>query len=209
MFVEGTLRWQVTEDCPWDLLMALCLRDLAGMTDAGEPPLPAVAPAVLPSSSGALARSTLASSVQTDTAELRAQWGAWWRRTAVRESRPVASALRPPHFAEFDRALALQDLVENNYEAAYAWSAARFDEYTDSRTHRHASLTADVVDVVRDREHTLRRQAGYFRLDLLVLPLASSGAWVVAPHTVAISQSLRDDSAAFRRWLRPIVHALV
>ncbi|ERK69858.1 hypothetical protein N136_03810, partial [Leifsonia aquatica ATCC 14665] len=48
MFVEGTLRWQVTEDCPWDLLMALAIRDLAGLAAAGEPPLPRLAPALAP-----------------------------------------------------------------------------------------------------------------------------------------------------------------
>ncbi len=45
MFVEGTLRWQVTEDCPWDLLMALALRDLAGLTEVERPPIPRVFPA--------------------------------------------------------------------------------------------------------------------------------------------------------------------
>ena len=48
MFVEGTLRWQVTEDCPWDLLMALALRDLGGLGSVGEPVIPRVSPAVAP-----------------------------------------------------------------------------------------------------------------------------------------------------------------
>jgi hypothetical protein len=73
----------------------------------------------------------------------------------------------------------------------------------------HAKRSADIVDVVRDREHELRRQAGYFRLDIAVLPLAEPGAWIVGPNSIVISQSMRENSAAFRAWFRPIVEALV
>ena len=70
----------------------------------------------------------------------------------------------------------------------------------------------DILGRVRslvEREHELRRQAGYFRLDLDVLPLAEKGAWIVGPHTVVVSATLRDDSQALRAWLRPLVTALV
>lgn len=210
MFVEGTLRWQVTEDCPWDLLMALCLRDLANLTDAGSPPLPPVTPSVASVRESAMARiSRVHHTVQTDTDALRSQWTGWWRRTLVREARPVVSQLRPPHFTIFDRELELQDLVEEFYDDAFAWTSARHDEYSRNGIQTRQRYSADIVDVVREREHVLKRQAGYFRLDLCVLPLATSGAWIVAPHTIAMSQSMRDDSAAFRRWFTPLVHALV
>lgn len=210
MFVEGTLRWQVTEDCPWDLLMALCLRDLAGLTDVGDPPLPRVVPAVArPETGGASRRSVVRRSVQTDTDELRVQWSSWWQRTLVRESRPIVSALRPPHFTVFDRELELQDLVEEYYEDAYAWTSARRDEYITASTAARHRQAMDIVDVVRDREHVLRRQAGSFRLDMYVMPLAEKGAWIVAPHTIVVSRSLRDDAAAFRQWFTPLVHVLV
>lgn len=211
MFVEGTLRWQVTEDCPWDLLMALCLRDLGGLTDAGTPSLPPVTPRVTPPSPGSagVGISRVHRAVQVDTEVLGGQWNAWWQRTLVRESRPLATQLRPPHFAAFDRELELQDLIEEFYDEAVAWTSARHGEYARSSMEQHRARSADIVDLVREREHTLRRQAGSFRLDLCVLPLAASGAWIVAPHTVVVSESLRGDSAAFRRWFTPLVHVLV
>jgi len=46
-------------------------------------------------------------------------------------------------------------------------------------------------------------------LDLEVLPICRPGAWVVAPDTIVVSESLRDDREAFREWLRPLVHGLV
>jgi hypothetical protein len=211
MFVEGTLRWQVTEDCPWDLLMALALRDLGGLTDVGDPVLPPVVPAVERVAQGAWgAHSAVAlAATAIDRSLLRSQWQAWWERTLVRESRPITTQLKPPHFAVFDRELELQDLAAEYYADALAWTTARHEEYARLSMAQHAVRAADIVDVVRDREHELRRQAGYFRLDLAVLPFEAKGAWIVAPHTVIVSDSLREDAVAFRAWFAPVVAALV
>ncbi|NEN06632.1 hypothetical protein G3T36_12220 [Diaminobutyricibacter tongyongensis] len=215
MFVEGTLRWQVTEDCPWDLLMALALRDLAGLTAVERPPIPRVFPPVArvmhpASGSHPLPRPTVQGHTSnTDRAALAEQWRAWWELSLQRERRPIVTQLKPPHFEVFDRAIELQDLVTEHYEEAFDWSAERHAEYARLSLLQHSRRAADIVDVVRDREHELRRQAGYFRLDIYVLPLAEPGAWIVAPHTVVASTSLRDDSAAFREWFTPVVAALV
>lgn len=231
MFVEGTLRWQVTEDCPWDLLMALAVRDLTGIGGMVEPALPRMEPAVAPAlqasrtqpadgrtrarpaspigSRPARAAGSGARSPGGTAASLAAQWQAWFEVVSDRHRRLGAPVLHPPHFEAFDRAIELQDAVIAHYDAAAGWAAARHADYVAASADYHARRAADIVDVVREREHELRRQAGYFRLDLDVLPLAEKGAWIVGPHTVVISASLRDDSAAFRDWLRPLVAALV
>ncbi len=215
MFVEGTLRWQVTEDCPWDLLMALALRDLAGLIEVERPPIPRVFPPVAramhpASGSHPLPRPAVQGSASSpDRASLADHWRGWWEFTLQREQRPIVSLVKPPHFEVFDRALELQDLVNEHYEEALAWTAERHSEYARLSLLQHSRRAADIVDVVRDREHELRRQAGYFRLDIYVLPLAEPGAWIVAPHTVVVSTSLRDDSAAFREWFTPVIAALV
>ena len=215
MFVEGTLRWQVTEDCPWDLLMALALRDLAGLTAVERPAIPRVFPPVVhvmhpASGSHPLPRPTVQGHASTPDRAARAdQWRAWWEFSLQRERRPIVSQLRPPHFEVFDRAIELQDLVTEHYEEALAWTVERHAEYARLSLLQHSRRAADIVDVVRDREHELRRQAGYFRLDIYVLPLAEPGAWIVAPHTVVVSTSLRDDSVAFRDWFAPVIAALV
>lgn len=219
MFVEGTLRWQVTEDCPWDLLVALAVRDLAGLSEVARPHLPALDPAVAPAQQPRGARAGLGPACSApggagdgpSSADdpLATQWEAWFDLVADRLRRPAAPLLHPPHFEAFDRALELQDAVIAHYEAAADWATARHAEYAEVSAATHARRAADIVDVVREREHELRRQAGYFRLDLDVLPLAGKGAWIVGPHTVVVSASLRDDSHAFRAWLRPLVTALV
>lgn len=219
MFVEGTLRWQVTEDCPWDLLMALAIRDLAGLAGRVRPELPALQPAVAsvlsrPSSPGdgrmrarPLPRPGAGGAADSDA--LAEQWQAWFDVASDRHRRLVGPLLHPPHFEAFDRAIDLQDAIIAHYDAAERWADARHAEYVAASLAQHARRAADIVEVVREREHELRRQAGYFRLDIDVLPLAEKGAWIVGPHTVALSASLRDDSVAFRDWLRPLVAALV
>lgn len=219
MFVEGSLRWQVTEDCPWDLLMALALRDLGGLTEVGDPVLPRLSPAVIPAlhrTRGRTALGTTSRAPAPATAEapadrraLEQQWSAWFEVAADRLRRPATSLLHPPHFEAFDRAIELQDLVIEYYDDAAAWARERHAEYARASLERHARRAADIVEVVHNREHELRRQAGYFRLDLYVLPLAESGAWIVGPHTVVVSASLRDDTAAFREWFTPVVDVLV
>lgn len=227
MFVEGTLRWQVTEDCPWDLLMALAIRDLAGLGDRVRPTLPALAPSPAPvlhapradRADGRLRprpvarpgrpRGTDSDGVPSSDDPLAQQWQAWFEVAADRHRRLTAPLLHPPHFEAFDRAIELQDAVIAHYAAAADWAAARHAEYAATSAEHHARRAADIVEVVREREHELRRQAGYFRLDIDVLPLAEKGTWIVGPHTVVLSESMRDDSAAFRGWLRPLVAALV
>jgi len=218
MFVEGTLRWQVTEDCPWDLLMALAIRDLAGLAGRAHPVLPALQPTVAsvlsrPSAQGDGRTRTrpvpLSGSPATAPDALAEQWQAWFEVASDRHRRLTGPLLHPPHFEAFDRAIDLQDAIIAHYDAATAWAEARHAEYVGASAEHHARRAADIVEVVREREHELRRQAGYFRLDLDVLPLAEKGTWIVGPHTVVVSESLRDDSVAFRDWLRPLVAALV
>ena len=209
MFVEGTLRWQITEDCPWDLLMALAIRELAGIPDSDAMKLPAASPGVTRVGSAASGGTVVRSATETDLQRASIQWNEWWDRTVRRELRPLTTQIHPPHFEVFDRALDLQDLVAEHYWDAFAWAEARYEEYADRSMREHRSRAADVVEPVRAREHELRRQAGYFRLDLYVLPLAISGAWIVAPHTVVVSSALRADSRAFRDWFTPVVQALV
>lgn len=217
MLVEGTLRWRVTEDCPLDLLVGLCLRDLAGLGPVGDPVLPAVVPAVrrrpvqtqVPVSTMPVSLPPACSADPPQ--QLGEEWAHWWRRAVVRANAfgSWSTAFQPPHFAAFDRELALQDFVIERFQDAVAWALERRAEYVADDLLHHAEYSADIVDVVRGREHDLRRQAGSFRLDIEVLPLAEPGAWVVGPDTVVISRSIRDDHEAFRTWFTPLVTALV
>lgn len=204
MLVEGTIRWQVTEDCPWDVLLALALRDLAGLAGECAETIPPVHPAPVPVPA-ALADGALEG---IDRVALAAQWRGWWAGIILRETRPFMSPVRPPHFEVFDRALELQELLYRHYDAAMRWSIDRHAEYERSVRQRGSSLPA-IYRLVQRRQLQLRRQSNSFRVDLTVLPLSHYGGWVVAPDTIVVSSSLRDDPEAFQAWFEPIVEALV
>ena len=204
MLVEGTIRWQVTEDCPWDVLLALALRDLAGLAGECAETIPPVQPAPVPRPV-ALADATLDG---IDRVALAAQWRGWWAGIILRETRPFMSPVRPPHFEVFDRALELQELLYRHYDEAMRWSIDRHAEYERSVSQRGSSLPA-IYRLVQRRQLQLRRQSNSFRVDLTVLPLSQYGGWVVAPDTIVVSSSLRDDPDAFQAWFEPIVEALV
>ncbi|QPZ39831.1 hypothetical protein [Paramicrobacterium chengjingii] len=197
MLVEGTIRWQVTEDCPWDLLLALALRDLAGLETTCAPDLPRAIPDV-----GSIDVSDI------DARMLAAQWRGWWTGIVPLETRPFISEVRPPHFAAFDRALELQEAMYRAYDRAMDWARMRRYEYLQAVEVREHPL-ADVYGLVQKRQFELRRQSSSFRLDLAVLPLAAPGAWVAAPDTIVVSKALRDDAKGFTEWLLPLVIALV
>ncbi|WP_411722529.1 hypothetical protein [Mycetocola sp.] len=197
MLVEGSIRWQITEDCPRDLLLALALRELGGLSEVCEEQIPPADPALDAVQLGGI-----------DTDALAAQWRGWWAGIVRRATRPFISQVRPPHFEVFDRALELQELVYNCYDRATTWVEDRHAEYLRAVGAREHPL-ADAYELVQRRQFELRRQSGSFRLDLEVLPVRGAGAWVVAPDTVIISQALRDDPVAFREWLKPVVVALV
>lgn len=197
MLVEGTIRWQVTEDCPWDLLLALALRDLAGLADECSPEIPLGVPGI-----GRIDTAGI------DRAQLAAQWRGWWAGIVPLETRPFITEVSPPHFATFDRALDLQEAMYRGYDRAIEWARQRRFEYLSAVEKREHPL-ADVYGLVQRRQFELRRQSTSFRLDLAILPVAEKGAWVEAPDTIVVSESLRDDAEQFREWLLPLVIALV
>ncbi|HXH35348.1 MAG TPA: hypothetical protein VNJ54_13220 [Plantibacter sp.] len=198
MLVEGTIRWQVTEDAPLVLMLALAFRRMAGLGEHCVSQLPTVEPAP-----GAVDVSGL------DLAALATQFDGWWAGIARRDTRPFVAEVRPPHFEAFDRALELQELAYRAFDEANRWAAERVAEYERALAARAPSRLTDVYELIRERQFELRRQSSSFRLDLEVLPIAQAGAWVVAPDTIVVSESLRDDRDAFREWLRPLIHGLV
>ncbi|MBF4565259.1 hypothetical protein [Plantibacter sp. VKM Ac-2876] len=198
MLVEGTMRWQVTEDAPMALMLALAFRDMAGLGERCVAQLPAVTPG--------LERVDVAG---LDLDALAVQFDGWWTGIVRRDTRLFMAEVGPPHFEVFDRALDLQELAYRAYDEAHRWASARIREYERALAGRSPSRLTDVYELIRERQFELRRQSSSFRLDLEVLPICRPGAWVVAPDTIVVSESLRDDREAFREWLRPLVHGLV
>ena len=84
MLVEGSIRWQITEDCPWDLLLALAFRDLAGLAEDCAEQIPPVEPSLEPVDTAGIDRDALA-----------AQWRGWWTGIVPRSTR-LRATTRPP-----------------------------------------------------------------------------------------------------------------
>ncbi|MGK9147328.1 hypothetical protein KXS11_06870 [Plantibacter flavus] len=198
MLVEGTIRWQVTEDAPLVLMLALAFRRMAGLGEQCVRQLPPVCPDLGPTDVSGI-----------DLALLATQFDGWWAGIARRDTRPFVAEVHPPHFEAFDRALELQEFAYRAYDEAHHWAVLRVQEYERALAARAPSRLTDVYELIRERQFELRRQSSSFRLDLEVLPISERGAWVVAPDTIVVSESLRDDHDAFREWLRPLIHGLV
>lgn len=194
--------WQVTEDSPTDLLIALYLRDAAGLVPTGDPSLPALAPSAVP---GWLRRDQLGAE-RFDV--LRGEWNDWWHRLTTPSDGPRLWELEPPDFPAFAGSPELRALIVDRFDPARAWAGGCHEAFGDAAVDRIHRGEHDINSIVVACERQLGRKAEPFHLDLLVLPLASRGIWIIGPNRLVVSTSLRDDSGAFREAMAPFIHAL-
>jgi hypothetical protein len=205
--------WQVTEDSPTDLLIALYLRDAAGLLPAGEPMLPPIDPAFAPQAvfapqPVATSRPSADTPGQDRFDALRTQWEAWWRRL-VRPARfPKLWDLEPPEFEAFADSPELRQLLRERFREARKWAGRRHEEFGIEAVERIHRGEHDVNAVVLACESELGRRVEPFHLDVVVLPVAERDIWIIGPSSIVVSTRLRDDSAAFREAITPLVHAL-
>jgi hypothetical protein len=211
--------WQVTEDSPTDLLIALYLRDAAGLLPVGHPVLPPIEPSLAPLPSRTPRESlatgqfpapspTLEPLPQARFDELRKEWEAWWGRLVRPTGYPRFWELEPPEFTAFADSPELRQLLRERFREARRWAGRRHEEFGDAAVERIHRGDHDVNAVVVACERELGRRAEPFHLDVLVLPLADSDIWVIGPSVIVVSTRLRNDSPAFRDALTPLVHAL-
>jgi hypothetical protein len=205
--------WRVTEDSPTDLLIALYLRDAAGLLPAGDPQLPPIEPVFAPrpvlSAHGALApRPSVDPLPQERFDALRTQWEAWWRRLVLPADRPKQWELEPPEFRPFDRSPELQQLLRERFPDARLWAGRRHEEFVEAAVERIHRGDHDINAVVVASERELGRRAEPFHLDVIVLPVAEADIWIIGPSSIVVSTRLRNDSPAFRDAVAPLVHAL-
>jgi hypothetical protein len=209
--------WQVTEDSPTDLLIALYLRDAAGLLPAGDPLLPPIDPAFAPQAvfapqpapQPALAPRPSAETLPQDRFDaLRTQWEAWWRRLVRPVRYPKLWDLEPPGFDAFADSPELRQLLRERFREARKWAGRRHEEFGTAAVERIHHGDHDVNAVVVACESELGRRAEPFHLEVLVLPVAERDVWIIGPSSIVVSTRLRDDSPAFREAIAPLVHAL-
>lgn len=205
--------WQVTEDSPTDLLIALYLRDVAGLLPAGDPQLPPIEPAFAPrpvlSAHGALAQRPSVDPLPQERFDaLRTEWEAWWRRLVLPADRPKQWELEPPEFTPFARSPELRQLLRERFPDARLWAGRRHEEFVEAAVERIHRGDHDINAVVVACQRELGRRAEPFHLDVIVLPVAEPDIWIIGPSSVVVSTRLRNDSPAFRDAVAPLVHAL-
>lgn len=203
MHHTGGPGWRITADTSGHMLVALYLRDVAGLAGAGSPAVSPVVPTVRTADPGQLTANVGGPSA------LRDQWEQWWE-DLVRDRPGNATKLTPPSFPAFAGSPALQRLLQAHFGAAMSWSRARMAEYGKMAEEREAKGKSGLVrELVQDREMELGRAARSFELKLIELPLGEPRAWFVEPDRILMSQTLMDDETTFRSYVQPIVELVV
>lgn len=203
MHHTGGPGWRITMDTCGPMLMALYLRDVAGLVGAGIPALSHVAPSVR------AADHTMLTAGVGGTEALRDQWEVWWRR--LLQNLPAEPQnLTPPEFPELSGMPALQRVAHAHYGAALAWSQEQKQLYSLMAAQRETLGGHRILaDLVQNREMELGRSARDFTLTIVEVPLSEQRAWYIEPDRLIMSSQLLEDQEVFRSFVQPVVDLLV
>jgi hypothetical protein len=188
--------WVVREDAGMPVLVALYLRQVLGLRFPDElPPLRGVP-------------SVPADDIRDDPG-LAKQWRAFWEMTVEPQAHPspvpldlvdgfeMLVALPTKGFTE------LQAAIVPHGPDAVAFARRAHERYraaigTGSSYRAYASAIAQ-------HERTVGRRAHSFELNVQVLPLTQRGVWWIGSLTVAVTDGLRGDVAAFDSAIAPVI----
>ena len=191
-----------TVDTSEALLVALYLRDRAGLGVIGSPRLPLLRPRVKPQDE----RRVVAQAGSYAT--LQVEWEAWWR--SLLRGR-IASAQCPalPEFSSLRGMPALRLLARAHSGAAGEWAQERCADYVLHVAARGAGRVESLLArIVEERELDLGRKSRAFDLEIVELPLGAQRAWWVEPHVLLLCQDLAVDEPRFRSYVEPVVRML-
>jgi hypothetical protein len=196
---EATPSWIIREDASFAVLLALWLREALGIASPTE----------LPRLRG-VRRSTAERDVDAQD-RLERQWRAWWMMVLEPEAHPSPVPLALVD--EYDTWVALP--VEGADELASAiaplavpalsWVAWARDGYSRQGSALQADRYRAYAGTIAEHEREVGRRAHSFELNVEVLPLAERGVWWVGSLTVAVTDTLRTDAAAFDAAMHPII----
>lgn len=193
----------VREDASEPVLLALFLRQMLGLRSPDE----------LPSLRGIA--SAQPERTEDEQALLERQWREYWAMTVEPQAHPspvplalaegfsTLVALPESGAQELRQAIApfAMDAVAYARQAHAAYVARTTDTRADEWFRSYASAIAE-------HERQAGRPAHAFELNVQVLPLAQRGLWWIGSLTVAVTDGLRRDVAAFDTAIRPIIAEL-
>ncbi|MFJ5954865.1 hypothetical protein ACIQC5_02785 [Paenarthrobacter sp. NPDC092416] len=202
MHESGGPGWRITMDTSGPMLIALYLRDVAGLDGAGRPLLSHAAPKVRH------ADHTHLTAEVGGVHALKTEWEAWWDKLLKSYPKP-ALELAPPSFHAFGNSPALQRVLQAHFGAALGWAEDRIEEYSKIEAIRETNgMTQVLNEMVEDRLLEVGRSSRDFDLTIIELPLNEPRAWYLEPSTMIMSHKLLSEPEMFRSYVQPVVEIL-
>lgn len=202
MHDTGGPGWRITMDTSGPMLIALYLRDVAGLDGAGKPLVSHAWPKVRQAD-----HTHLTADVGGVTA-LKTEWEAWWSQL-VKAYPGTAPELDPPDFKAFTNSPALRKVLQAHFGAALTWARERREEYAEIEAERVANGSTLMLDeMVEDRLMEMGRSSRDFSLSIIELPLNEPRAWFLEPDKMIMSQRLLSQPEVFRSYVQPVVELL-
>lgn len=184
------------------MLLALYLREVLGIAS----------PVELPRLRGLAA---LGERLATDRQDaLERQWRAWWAMTVEPEAHPseVPLELVPEYGTEIavpsTGADELRSAIAPLADGARTWADRAHETYRAAASARHGDSYRAYAGTIAEHEREVGRRAHSFELNVEIMPLQTRGVWWIGSMTVAVTDTLRADPAAFDDAIHPIIAEL-
>ncbi|AZS35534.1 hypothetical protein CVS47_00126 [Microbacterium lemovicicum] len=202
MVGAGAPEWVIREDAGQPVLLALYLRQAMSLRSPEELPQLRGLPA------------SPVDRLESDQAALERQWREYWAMTVEPQAHPSPVPLELVN--GFETLIALPSAGFDELRAAmapHADAALAFSRAAHSRYRREATAKPGVsyrayASAIAEHERRVGRRAHSFELNVQVLPLAQRGVWWIGSLTIAVTDGLRGDVAAFDSAIHPIIAEL-
>lgn len=195
--------WVVREDASATVLVALFVRQALGIRAPEEIPHLRGAPAAPPADE------------DDDAARmLQRQWLAYWAMAVEPQAHPSPVPLDLVDGFEtlavlpvdgFDELRAAMTPLATD---AVAYARRASERYTLQARAGSASSYRAYASAIAEHERRVGRRAHSFELNVQVLPLTQRGVWWIGSLTIAVTDGLRGDVAAFDPAIQPIIAEL-
>ncbi|WP_350348709.1 zinc-binding alcohol dehydrogenase [Agromyces sp. G08B096] len=202
MHAGGGPSWVIRENASRAVLLALYLREVLAIASPVE--LPRLRD--IGATGGPL---------PTDRQDaLERQWREWWAMTVEPEAHPSPVPLELVEAYDTDVALPttgaeeLHQAILPHAEAARAWAEWAHEQYRSASAARRGDSYRAYAGTIAEHEREVGRRAHSFELNVEIVPFQGTGVWWIGSMTVAVTDSLRADAAAFDDAIHPIIAEL-
>ena len=195
----GAPEWLIREDAGQAVLLALYLRQVLGLRSPDElPHLRGVPPRTVDRDDAAQAL-------------LERQWREFWAMTVEPTAHPSQVPLDLVDGFETLVALPtegcdeLRAAIEPWASEAVAYSQSARERYRKDAAAKPGVSYRAYASAIAEHERQVGRRAHSFELNVQVLPLTQRGVWWIGSLTIAVTDGLRGDVAAFDAAIHPII----